>query len=107
MLTGTFADGLGNIKKVPDRIDFDPFPWQSFAVWIMTQMKRWGQVKGDVDYAKWRKKSILATDTAKLMKEVGLTPPAATSKTFVVMGKTFDPAKPEEYIQSFKIKKAV
>ena len=34
-------------------------------------------------------------------------PPTATSKTFVVMGKTFDPAKPEEYIKSFKIKKAV
>ena len=42
VLTGTFADGLGNVKKVPDRIDFDPFPWQSFAVWILTQMKRWG-----------------------------------------------------------------
>ena len=26
VLTGTFADGLGNVKKVPDRIDFDPFP---------------------------------------------------------------------------------
>ena len=51
VLTGTFADGLGNVRKVPDRIDFDPFPWQSFAVWIMTQMKRWGQIKGDVDYA--------------------------------------------------------
>ena len=38
------------------------------------------------------------------MKEVGLTPPAATSKSFVVMGKTFDPAKPEEYIKSFAIK---
>ncbi|MBV8825860.1 MAG: ABC transporter substrate-binding protein, partial [Hyphomicrobiales bacterium] len=49
-LTGTFADGLGNVRNVPDRIDFDPFPWQSFAVWIMTQMKRWGQIKGDVDY---------------------------------------------------------
>jgi nitrate/nitrite transport system substrate-binding protein len=40
------------------------------------------------------------------MKEVGLTPPATTSKTFVVMGKTFDPAKPEDYIKSFKIKRA-
>ena len=91
---------------MPNRIDFDPFPWQSFAVWIMTQMKRWGQIKGDVDYAKVAQEVFLATDTAKLMKEVGLTPPTATSKTFVVMGKTFDPAKPEEYIKSFKIKKA-
>jgi nitrate/nitrite transport system substrate-binding protein len=106
VLTGTFADGLGQVQKVPDRIDFDPFPWQSFAVWIMTQMKRWGQIKGDIDYAKVAQEVYLATDTAKLMKEVGLAPPDATSKTFVVMGKTFDPAKPEEYIKSFAIKKA-
>jgi nitrate/nitrite transport system substrate-binding protein len=106
VLTGTFADGLGNVKNVPDRIDFDPFPWQSFAVWIMTQMKRWGQVQGDIDYARIAQEVYLATDTARLMKEVGLTPPTSTSKTFVVMGKTFDPAKPKEYLDSFKIKKA-
>ena len=106
VLTGTFADGLGTVQRVPNRVDFDPFPWQSFAIWIMTQMKRWGQIKGDVDYAKVAQDVYLATDTAKLMKEVGLTPPAATSKTFVVMGKTFDPGKPEDYIRSFKIKKA-
>jgi nitrate/nitrite transport system substrate-binding protein len=106
VLTGTFADGLGNVRKVPDRIDFDPFPWESFAVWIMTQMKRWGQIKGDVDYAGVAKQVFLATDTSKLMKEVGLTPPSATSKSFVVMGKTFDPSRPDDYIKSFAIKKA-
>lgn len=105
ILTGTYADGLGSVKKDANRIDFDPFPWQSFAVWIMTQMKRWGQVKGDIDYDKVAKDVFLATDTAKLMKEVGLTPPTATTKTFVVMGKTFDPAKPEGYLNSFKIRK--
>jgi nitrate/nitrite transport system substrate-binding protein len=106
VLTGTFADGLGNVRTVPDRIDFDPFPWHSFAVWIMTQMKRWGQIKGDVDYAKIAREVYLATDTARLMTEVGLTPPAVTSKSFVVMGKTFDPAKPEDYVRSFAIKRA-
>ena len=40
------------------------------------------------------------------MKEVGLTPPATTTKSSSVMGKTFDPAKPEEYINSFEIKRA-
>jgi nitrate/nitrite transport system substrate-binding protein len=103
VLTGTFADGLGNVKTVPDRIDFDPFPWQSFAVWIMTQMKRWGQIKGDVDYAGVAKQVFLATDTAKLMKEVGLSPPESASKKFKVMGKEFDPAKPDEYVKSFAI----
>ncbi len=107
VLTGTFADGLGNVKTDANRIAFDPFPWQSFAVWIMTQMKRWGQIKGDVDYQTVASQVFLATDTSKLMKEVGLTPPAATSKSFSVMGKIFDPAKPEEYIASFAIKKAV
>ena len=48
----------------------------------------------------------LATDTAKLMKELGLTPPAATSKKFVVMGKEFDPAKPDDYVKSFAIKRS-
>ena len=65
VLTGTFADGLGNVRKVPDRIDFDPFPWHSFAVWILTQMKRWGQLKGDVDYAKVAREVFLATDAAQ------------------------------------------
>jgi nitrate/nitrite transport system substrate-binding protein len=107
VLTGTFADGLGNVKTDANRIAFDPFPWQSFAVWIMTQMKRWGQIKGDVDYAAVAQQVFLATDTSRLMKEVGLTPPTATTKSFSVMGKTFDPSKPEEYIASFAIKKAV
>jgi len=106
ILTGTFADGLGSVKTVPNRVDFDPFPWESFAIWIMTQMKRWGQLKGDVDYAGVAKQVFLATDTTRLMKEVGLTPPTATTKSFSVMGKTFDPAKPEDYIKSFAIKRA-
>jgi nitrate/nitrite transport system substrate-binding protein len=106
VLTGTFADGLGNVKRVPDRIDFDPFPWQSFAIWILTQMKRWGQIKGDVDYKAVAEQVYLATDTAKLMREVGLTPPNGNSKSFLVMGKEFNPAKPEEYVKSFAIKRA-
>ena len=105
ILTGTYADGLGNVKTDANRVDFDPFPWQSFAVWIMTQMKRWGQIKGDVDYKGVAEQVFLATDTTALMADVGMTAPKTTSKTFVVMGKTFDPSKPEDYIKSFKIKK--
>jgi nitrate/nitrite transport system substrate-binding protein len=105
ILTGTYADGLGSVKTDAKRIDFDPFPYESFAVWILTQMKRWGQIKGDVDYAAVAQQVYLATDTARLMKEVGLTPPTSASKSFKVMGKDFDPAKPEEYVKSFAIKR--
>jgi nitrate/nitrite transport system substrate-binding protein len=106
VLTGTFADGLGKVVRDPNRIAFDPFPYESFAVWILTQMKRWGQIKGDVDYAKVAKDVFLATDATKLMAEAGLTPPTSTTKTFSVMGKPFDPAKPAEYVESFAIKRA-
>ncbi|MCU0934954.1 MAG: ABC transporter substrate-binding protein [Gammaproteobacteria bacterium] len=105
VLTGTYADGLGNVRKEPNRIDFDPFPWHSFAVWILTQMKRWGQIKGDVDYQKVAQEVFLATDAARLMREAGLEPPATTSKSFSVMGKPFDPAKPNEYVASFAVKR--
>ena len=49
---------------------------------------------------------FLATDTAKVMKEMGLTPPATSYKSFSVMGKSFDAAKPEDYLNSFKIRKS-
>lgn len=107
VLTGTYADGLGNIKKVPDRIDFNPFPWHSMAVWILTQMKRWGYVKGDIDYAKVAEEVYLATDAQKVMKEMGLTPPETTYEKYTIMGKEFDPAQPDAYVNSFPIKRVV
>lgn len=105
ILTGTYADGLGKVVQEPNRIDFDPFPWQSFAVWILTQMKRWGQVSGDIDYNGIAEQVYLATDTARMMEELGMAPPKATTKTFVVMDKTFNPDEPEAYLDSFPIKK--
>jgi nitrate/nitrite transport system substrate-binding protein len=105
VLTGTFADGLGNVVRDPQRIDFDPFPYESFAIWILTQMKRWGQVKEDIDYAAVAREVFLATDAARLMKEVGLEPPADPAMAFSVMGKPFDPAQPDAYIESFAIRR--
>ena len=69
-------------------------------------MKRWGQLKADVDYAKVASEVFLATDTAAMMKEMGLTPPDPTKKTIVVMGKPFDPGKPDDYVNSFAIKRS-
>ncbi len=106
VLTGRYADGLGAVKDVPSRIDFDPFPWHSMAVWILTQMKRWGYVKGDLDYKKVAEQVYLAADTAKVMKDLGYTAPTSTYAPYMIMGKAFDPDKPEEYIKSFAIKRS-
>jgi nitrate/nitrite transport system substrate-binding protein len=44
-----------------------PVPWQSMAVWMLTQMKRWGYIKGDVNYKQIAEKVFLLTDAKKQM----------------------------------------
>ncbi|UVH55957.1 ABC transporter substrate-binding protein [Variovorax paradoxus] len=105
VLTGKFADGLGNIRTVPDRADFDPIPWQSMAVWMLTQMKRWGYVKGDINYKQIAEKVFLLTDAKKRMKDLGQAVPDGAYPKFTIMGKVFDPAKPDDYVRSFAIAK--
>src|SRR5688572_21036583 len=107
VLTGTFADGLGKVQKVPDRADFDPFPWHSMAVWILTQMKRWGYVKGDVNYRQIAEQVFLVTEAKKHMAELDMKAPASSYAKIKVMGKEFDPAQPDKYLAGFAIKKAV
>ncbi|MBT9490618.1 MAG: ABC transporter substrate-binding protein [Rubrivivax sp.] len=106
VLTGKFADGLGKVQNVPDRADFDPIPWQSMAVWMLTQMKRWGYVKGDINYKQIAEKVFMLTDAKKTMKALGQPVPDGAYPKFSVMGKVFDPAKPEDYLKSFAIQKA-
>lgn len=105
VLTGRYADGLGEVQNVPDRIDFDPFPWHSMGVWILTQMKRWGYIEGDVDYRGVAEQVYLAADARKVMLDLGYDAPEETYKSHTIMGKTFDPAEPEAYLDSFAIRK--
>jgi len=105
VLTGKFADGLGNVQNVPDRIDFNPIPWYSMATWMLTQMQRWGYVKGDVNYKALSEKIFLLTDAKKYMAEVQMEVPnlAKTSgyKKFSIMGKEFDANQASAYLNSF------
>ncbi len=103
VLTGKFDDGLGNVKNVPDRATFDPVPWQSMAVWMLTQMKRWGYLKGDVNYRQIAEQVFMLTDAKKQMAQAGWRPPEGAYRRFRVMGKDFDPAQPEAYVSSFNI----
>lgn len=103
VLTGRFADGLGNVKNVPERVDYDPFPWYSMAYWILSQMKRWGYVKGEVRYRDIAEKVYRLTDARKHMAELGMNPPKENLRTVKVMGREFDPAKVDTYASSFAI----
>ena len=103
VLTGAYADGLGNIKKDGSRIDFDPYPWHSMAIWIMTQMKRWGHLKGDINYKSVAEQVYLAAGCDKIAKELGYPTHNTTSTKHTIMGKEFDPNQPEAYVKGFKI----
>jgi nitrate/nitrite transport system substrate-binding protein len=103
VLTGRFADGKGGIQNVPDRIDFDPFPWHSMAMWILSQMKRWKHVEGEFDYKKVAEQVYLAAECDDLIEELGYKPNKKTYKKHVIMGREFDPAKVEDYAKSFPV----
>ena len=106
VLTGKFADGLGSVKNVPDRADFDPMPWPSMAVWMLTQMQRWGYIKGDVNYKQIAERVFLLTDAKRHMKALDMPVPAGAYPKFTIMGKVFDPEKAAAYANSFAIKKS-
>jgi nitrate/nitrite transport system substrate-binding protein len=106
VLTGEFDDGLGNHRSVPDRIEFDAFPYHSMAVWMLTQMKRWGYVKGDISYKDIAERVFRAAEAQKLFKEAGLAVPASTYVQHVIMGKPFDADHAANYLDGFSIKRA-
>ncbi|MBT9312219.1 CmpA/NrtA family ABC transporter substrate-binding protein [Leptothoe kymatousa] len=107
VLTGNFDDGQGNTLNVPDRIDFDPYPWQSFANWISSQLVRW-DLQGDGKAAQVITsdtydqvgKDIFLTDLAReLSEEVGLNPPGDIYRTETLEFDSFDPADPAAYVK--------
>jgi nitrate/nitrite transport system substrate-binding protein len=106
VLTGRYADGLGNVVNVPNRVDFNPMPWQSMAVWMLTQMKRWGYIKGDVNYKQIAEKVFLLTDAKKTMKQLDQSvPEGGAYPKFEIMGKAFDADKAKAYADSFAIRR--
>jgi nitrate/nitrite transport system substrate-binding protein len=103
VLTGTYANGLGEIKKDPSRIDFDPYPWHSMAIWIMTQMKRWGHLKGEVNYKSVAEQVYRAADCDRIAKELGYPTHQGTMGKHTIMGREFDATQPDAYVRSFSI----
>ncbi|WP_225885316.1 ABC transporter substrate-binding protein [Leptolyngbya sp. KIOST-1] len=108
VLTGNFEDGQGNTLSVPDRIDFDPYPWQSFAKWISSQLVRW-ELFGDGNTPETVSNTdieavgqeVFLTDLAReLALELGEQPPFDTDRVETLAFDTFDPDAPVDYVKS-------
>jgi len=105
VLTGTFANGLGQVVRQPNRIGFDPFPWHSMAIWILTQMRRWNQLQRDVDWRAVAEQTFLALDAGRAMRDLGMQVPASPMRNENILGRVFDPTQPEAYMASFAIRR--
>lgn len=105
VLLGRYADGLGNVVERRDRIGFQSFPHESTGIWLLTQLKRWNIVPKDIDVTAVAQEVFRATDARRRLKDLGLDAPANSMGRHRIMGKEFDPARPEAYLASFPIRR--
>ncbi|MBW8782304.1 MAG: ABC transporter substrate-binding protein [Verrucomicrobia bacterium] len=81
------------------------FPDPKYAIWFLSQYRRWGMVTGAPDYAGISKRVMRTDIYAEAMKEIGVAvpTPSLTPET-LFDGVTFDPTNPEAYAKSFAVK---
>ncbi|AXQ28416.1 nitrate ABC transporter substrate-binding protein [Solimonas sp. K1W22B-7] len=109
-MQGKYEDGLGKTWQDPDYMKFFMdgevnFPYLSHGAWFLTQHRRWGLLKQDIDYvgvAKQINQIELYTDAAKSLGVAVPTNPLKTETLFD--GTVFDPSKAAAYASGFAIK---
>lgn len=81
------------------------YPQAKYVTWWLSQFRRWGMVSGAPDYAGIAAKVARPDLYEAAMKEMGYSHGGRDDKPETLFdGKTFDPAKPEEYAAGFEIK---
>jgi len=86
-----FTQKMPNTFQALMRFDFGPYPWHSMAVWMLSQMKCWGQIRGDVIYAQIAEKIGMnpVWTTVALLGQMSMLPEHA-SKAAKLFGLTKD-----------------
>src|SRR5438445_439447 len=100
--------GDGRKKKDPNYMIFHQrncnYPQPKYAVWWLTQFRRWGMVEGTPDYAGVARQVMRPDIYEEAMKEIGYAHGGQNNEPETLFdGAAFDRAKPEEYAKSFPI----
>nr|WP_207765948.1 CmpA/NrtA family ABC transporter substrate-binding protein [Solimonas fluminis] len=109
-MQGKYEDGLGKSWQDPDYMKFYNdgevnFPYLSHGMWFLTQHRRWGLLKQDVDYLAVAKQINQVDLYTAAAKSIGVPVPANPLKTETLFdGTVFDPAKAAAYATGFAIK---
>lgn len=109
-LQGEYDNGLGRHWRDPDPLRFfadgdATFPYLSDGMWFMTQHRRWGLLREDVDYAAVASR----VNRVDLYREAALladapTPSALMRSSVLIDGRVWDGSAPGAYIASFPIR---
>lgn len=120
-MLGKFTFGPGDTRDVPMFNIFHKenagYPYYSDAIWVLTQMRRWGQIAEDkpdswyLDTAKSVYRPDLYSEAAKALVASGKAKAEDFAETDgfrsytlkAIDGITFDPHKPSAYVASFTI----
>jgi nitrate/nitrite transport system substrate-binding protein len=111
-ILGRYENGLGKTWDDPNHMKFYAegavnFPYLTDAMWFMTQHRRWGLLKEDVDYLSIAKKVNqieLYRQGATLAKAP--VPKDAMRTHKMIDGVVWDGKDPRKYASSFKVKVA-
>jgi nitrate/nitrite transport system substrate-binding protein len=107
-LQGKYDYGDGRTKQDSHYMTFHDrncnYPQYKYAIWFLTQFRRWGMVEKGLDYDAVAKQ-VMQTDLyEEAMKEIGYTHGGPNGDPETLFdGVTFDPAKAEEYASSFAV----
>jgi nitrate/nitrite transport system substrate-binding protein len=109
-ILGRYQNGLGKTWDDPNYMKFYNdgsvnFPYLSDGMWFLTQHRRWGLLKQDIDYlavAKAINQIDLYKDAASMAKINVPKSPLRTSK--LIDGVVWDGKDPKAYAASFKIR---
>jgi nitrate/nitrite transport system substrate-binding protein len=106
-MLGDYDFGDGRKKKDPNYMIFSSrncnYPQPKFAVWWLTQFRRWGFVPSAPDYKGVAAQVMRGDLYEEAMKEIGYKHGGKSDAPETILGKVFDPKEPEKYATSFDV----
>jgi nitrate/nitrite transport system substrate-binding protein len=107
-LKGHYEYGDGRVEEDPNPMIFSSrncnYPQPKYAKWFLSQFRRWGMMTGAIDYEAVATEVMRPDLYEEAMKELGYSHGGRSDAPETLFDKkTFDPAEPEKYAQSFDV----
>jgi nitrate/nitrite transport system substrate-binding protein len=107
-MRGEYDYGDGRKKQDPNYMIFSSrncnYPQYKYAIWFLTQFRRWGMVQGTPPYQAIAKQVMRPDLYEEAMRELGVAHGGASDAPERLFDGTFDPKYAEEYALSFAVK---